>query len=52
MLVKFTDGPAALQLPDGTVAPRGEAVEVPKSLGEALLGQGWKRVNTKSKEKN
>jgi hypothetical protein len=51
MHLKYTDGPPALVLPDGTVAQRDEAVEVKdKNVAERLLEQGWveahKRAST------
>lgn len=46
MQLTYTDGPPAQTLLDGTVAYRGEPVEVKDSkVAEQLLEQGWKRAN-------
>jgi hypothetical protein len=45
MKVKFTEGPSALVLPDGTVVERDESVEVNPELGKQLVDQDWTDVD-------
>ena len=45
MQLKYDEGPSAQTLLDGTVALRGEPVEVRDTkVAEQLLEQGWKRA--------
>ncbi len=40
MKVVYKEGPKHLQLPGGIVATRGEPVEVPAKIGQALIARG------------
>lgn len=52
MKVRYEEGPDSLLIADiGVQADRGEAVEVPKEVGEKLVEQGWTEVKTNSKKK-
>lgn len=52
MKVRYSDGPESLVIAAiGVEVKRGEAVEVPSEVGEALVDQGWSEVKSTSKKK-
>lgn len=51
MHVKYTDGPAALDLPGRGRVERGEPIEVTDERGHRLIAQGWEQVDEKPKHK-
>lgn len=48
--VQYSEGAAAVTLPDGTLVERGQAVEVNADLAKQLEEQGWERVGGKKKK--
>jgi Mg-chelatase subunit ChlI len=52
MKVKYTDGPAAVNVAGVGRVERNHSVDVDKEQGERLLEQGWKKVGGSSSSGN